>query len=103
MRYIMLRKFFNVYTIYDKKNNEYLSRYGFTSNLNEIGNFILLLPILGLICGFLNFGYNGKRELRIKKIWMPTVKIDATIYTGILKDMSEYLNTQKVEDDGKNN
>lgn len=97
----MLRKFFNVYAIYDKKNNQYLSRYGFTDDVNEMGNFILLLPILWAICGALNFGYNGRRNIRIRKIWMPTVKIDATIYPFMLKDMSGYLN--KFEQEEKSN
>ena len=85
----MLRKFFDVYAIYDNKSGEYFSVDGFTKDVNKIANLVLFFPILWLIVKLMNWEYRGERKLRIKKMWMPTVKIDATIYPHVLKKIFE--------------
>jgi len=83
----MLRKFFNVYAIYENKSKTYVTkRLGSSKDINEAGNFLLLAPFLRLICWIIS---NPSHEYRIKKIWMPTVRIDATITASILKHFYE--------------
>lgn len=84
----MLRKFFDVFTIYDDNNKQYMKQWGgFTADINKCGNFILVYPLAKIICLLGNI--NKKNALRVRRIWMPTVKIDATIHPYIAKYILE--------------
>lgn len=82
----MIRKFFNVYALYDVRNKMYLEgdRMNLTKDINKAGNFLLFAPVMGLFIKYLDWRFDYDTSFICKKIWMPTVKIDATIYPNVL-------------------
>lgn len=73
----MLRRFFDVYTIYEKNRNKYLTWGGrLTPDINKAGNFVLLkFLILPFFVFVLNAVYGAPDtdsfNFRIKRVCMP--------------------------------
>lgn len=91
----MLRRFFNMYILKEMNSGKFFNiKEGLTSKIENSTNLILLAPILGFICYILNWVNAPKRYFVIRKVWMPSVRIDATIIPSVLK---KYLSDKDEE------
>jgi hypothetical protein len=87
----ILRKFFNVTVLYsDNKNSYWAGGMGsgneISLDINKAKQYFFLVPFLPIIRWYINFVYEDF-NFRIRKIWMPTIKIDGSVKTYVLKGM----------------
>jgi len=81
-----LRKYFNATLIYNDRRGVYLSGFfKFDPDINK-ANMYFFSPIRTFILvKYLNAFGGG--SFRLRKVWMPSVKIDGSVKTYLLKGM----------------
>lgn len=81
----MLRRFFDVYILKEMNSGKFLNvKDGLVDRLENGSNLFLIAWTLPFICKLVNWNSN-KYYFVIKKVWMPNVRIDATIVPDLYK------------------
>lgn len=78
----LLRKFFNVYSVYDNNSKKFFSiKMGWidSDKAEFSSNFVLIAISLPFILWMINTLSFGKYKLRVRKLWMPVWRINASI------------------------
>lgn len=88
----LLRMFWDVYLIKDIGENKFVKinkdKIEYVDKPEDGTNFILVKFILNPVISYFNKRQN-KRYFKVKRMWMPVVRIDASIKPSLYKDIDK--------------